>query len=218
MKRDEVRQVDQIAIEEFGISGVVLMENAGRGATDWILKKTSPETPVGLLCGGGNNGGDGYVIARHLELAGRAVRVISMAELDVLKGDAAANAAIASKSGIQIEVARSEAELEDLIRPSDCLVDCLLGTGATGEPRGLYATAVQLANDTPGYRVAIDLPTGLDCDSGEVSETTFRADLTLTFVAAKAGFSNPAAAGVIGEVQVVGIGAPKCLLEQFGVF
>ncbi|OYP38294.1 NAD(P)H-hydrate epimerase [Rhodopirellula sp. MGV] len=218
MKRDAVRQIDKIAIDEFGIAGVVLMENAGRGAAERILARTPPETPVGLLCGGGNNGGDGYVIARHLELAGRTVRVISLVELEKLRGDAAINASIASKAEIQIEVARNENELKDLLRPSDCLVDCMLGTGASGEPRGLFGNAVRLANQLPGYRVAIDIPTGLDCDTGVPSQTTFRADLTITFVAAKEGFANPDAAGVLGEVDVVGIGVPKCLLEQFGVF
>ncbi|MCC9600570.1 NAD(P)H-hydrate epimerase [Stieleria sp. JC731] len=218
MKRDDVRQVDQIAIEEFGISGVVLMENAGRGAAEWILRKTPTESPVGLICGSGNNGGDGYVIARHLELAGRAVRVISLVELEKLRGDAKINAEIASKAGIQIEIARSEEELSDLFRPSDCLVDCMLGTGAQGAPRGLFGSAIRLANKVSGFRVAIDLPSGLDCDSGQVSDPTFRADMTITFVAVKDGFSQPEAQEFTGEVHVVGIGVPKCLLDQFGVF
>jgi NAD(P)H-hydrate epimerase len=81
----------------------------------------------------------------------------------------------------------------------------------------LFGDAVRVANHRPGKRVAIDLPTGLDCDTGEPSETTFRADLTLTFVATKDGFANPAARECLGEVRVVGIGAPKVLLERFGV-
>lgn len=217
MKRDDVREVDRIAIEQYGMVGLVLMENAGRGAAEKIRAFCQPGTAICLLCGAGNNGGDGYVIARHLQLMGYAVRIVSLVPLEKLSGDADANAIIARKSGLPVEVADQPASLVDLIREGDCLVDCLLGTGAKGEPRGIYGDAVRLANRLGGPRVAIDLPTGLDCDSGLPAETTFRADLTITFVAEKEGFQSDQARPWIGTVEVVGIGVPKVLLDRFGV-
>ena len=221
MKREDVRRVDQIAIEEYGMLGLVLMENAGRGAAERIaaLRHESPggANPVCILCGPGNNGGDGYVIARHLELLGFSVHILSLVPLDRLTGDAKANASIAVKAGLPVQVATSAEDLDRWIADDETVVDCLLGTGAKGAPRGLYADAVKLANKRRGLRVAIDLPTGLDCDTGCPAEVTFRADLTVTFVAEKEGFSKAAAKPWLGTVRVVGIGVPKALLKDFKV-
>ncbi|WP_372897031.1 NAD(P)H-hydrate epimerase [Stieleria sp.] len=221
MKREDVRRVDQIAIEEYGMLGLVLMENAGRGAAERIAalchETPSGANPVCILCGPGNNGGDGYVIARHLELLGFSVHILSLVPLDRLTGDASANASIAARAGLTIQIAKSDEDLDRWIADDETVVDCLLGTGATGAPRGLYGDAVTLANKRRGLRVAIDLPTGLDCDTGTPAEVTFRADLTVTFVAEKEGFSKPAAKPWLGTVQVVGIGVPQALLNDFKV-
>lgn len=222
MKRNEVRQIDKIAIEQYGISGLVLMENAGRGAAERIadLLASLPggdRFPVCILCGPGNNGGDGYVIARHLEIMGFTVRIVSLVKLGELTGDAKVNAEIAEKSKIPITIVTSPAELTNMIQDDQAIIDCMLGTGATGQPRGIYADAIEIANQKDGPRVAIDLPTGLDCDSGQPSKSTFRADLTVTFVAEKAGFLNEAAKPSLGKVEIVGIGVPNVLLSQFGV-
>lgn len=218
MKRNEVRQVDQVAIEEFGIPGVVLMENAGRGAAERIAERAEiAGASVVILCGTGNNGGDGYVIARHLEIAGFQVRLVSLVPIEKLGGDARVNADIAVRSGMSIEIVTTSEDCERGMRGADVIVDCLLGTGATGEPRGVYGDAVRIANRARARRVAIDIPTGLDCDSGQPSETTFRADLTVTFVATKDGFASEAAKPFLGEVVVEGIGVPKVILDRFGV-
>ena len=213
LNREEVRSVDRIAIEEFSLTGLVLMENAGRGAAEVIAQSISPSWSIGILCGGGNNGGDGYVIARHLQLAGYSVAILSLANLDRLSPDADANAKIAGLAEIPITVAKSRDDIEVFLQGCPVVLDCLLGTGATGEPRGLYRDAIELANELAETRFAIDIPTGLDCDSGEASTETFRADETITFVAEKAGFAN--AAEFIGKVTVVGIGVPRILLERF---
>jgi NAD(P)H-hydrate epimerase len=220
MKREQVRQVDQIAMEQYGMSGLVLMENAGRGAAEGIAaflkrERGGDRLTVCILCGTGNNGGDGYVIARHLAILGYPIRIVSVVETEKLSGDAQVNARIARKSGFSIAVATTVEDLEREIQDGQVMVDCLLGTGATGDPRGIYADAVRLANARQALRVAIDLPTGLDCDSGQPGNPTFQADLTITFVAEKAGFANDAAKPFIGKVQVVGIGVPPVLLEQF---
>lgn len=189
------------------------MENAGRGAAE-IIHRIAPESALLVLCGSGNNGGDGYVIARHLELAGQKVEIISLVDPESLRGDALINAKIASKSGLPIHIATTESELRACIGNPDGIVDCLLGTGAKGSLREPYASAVAVANQMESLRIAIDIPTGLDCDTGDASEPTFRADHTITFVAAKVGFEKRNASEYTGVVHEVGIGVPRQLLRD----
>jgi NAD(P)H-hydrate epimerase len=214
LSRDQVRQVDKIAIEQYGVPGVVLMENAGRGASEIIDRLAEPGL-ITILCGGGNNAGDGYVIARHLQLAGRDVRIVSIVDLESLRGDALVNAVIAERSEIDIRLASSLQQINESLGDTTTIVDGLLGTGARGPLRGLFADAVAAANDRKALRVALDLPTGLDCDSGQAADPTFRADHTVTFVAPKLGFKQANAGEYVGVVHVVGIGAPKKLLDDF---
>lgn len=212
LHRDQVRKVDQIAIEQFGMPGVALMENAGRGAAA-VVDRLATEGVVAIVCGGGNNGGDGYVIARHLELFGRAVQIVSLGQLESLSGDARINAVIAERAGIEIRIVSSRDEIEAAMTGATNIVDCLLGTGAQGPLRGLFADAVSVANSQPAaLRFAIDIPTGLDCDSGVAAEPTFRADHTITFVSRKIGFERGNAEEFVGVVHEVGIGVPKKLL------
>ncbi|MEL6106512.1 MAG: NAD(P)H-hydrate epimerase [Planctomycetota bacterium] len=217
MKREEVRLVDEIAIRDFGMTGLVLMENAGRGAAQLLERWSSRDQPMKILCGRGNNGGDGYVIARHLQLAGFEVQIVSVVPLDRLTDDAAANARIALAAEIPLRVVGNANELKTAIDAYDQLIDCLLGTGARGAPRGIYRDAILLANSLRGPRVAIDVPSGLDCDTGIANEPTFRANATITFVAEKDGFANPQAEAFVGQISVVPIGVPRKLLEQFGL-
>lgn len=217
MKRDQVRKIDQTAIETYGMPGVILMENAGRGAAEAILDSAPKDADICILCGPGNNGGDGYVIARHLQLAGRQVQLISMVKLETLTGDAAINAAISVAAELPITVVPTDHSLEELIPQGGVIVDCLLGTGAKGAPRGLYATAIKLANQRASYRVAIDLPSGMDCDTGEIHEPTFQADLTLTFVSLKDGMQAEPASAYLGKINVISIGVPLKLLQAFDV-
>ncbi len=216
LSREQVRRVDQIALDVYGIPGAVLMENAGRGAAAIIDELAgSSRGIVVILCGSGNNAGDGYVIARHLELFGREVRIVSIVDLDSLKGDARLNADIARKSEIEIRTAVDRNQLQALLADAEVIVDGLLGTGSRGAPRGIFAEALRVANESPAMRVAVDIPTGLDCDTGEAADPTFRADHTITFVARKQGFENQGAGAFVGLVHVVGIGAPKKLLDEF---
>ena len=230
LTREEVRAIDRIAIEQFGLAGIVLMENAGRDAARWITSQFPP-SDVCILCGKGNNAGDGYVIARHIDTAdirgdelaelsamGNAswsVRIISVVDCDELTGDAAINHEIAARSCIPITTPDDARSLEELVGAPDILVDCLLGTGATGAPRGLYAEAVRLANRLAAKRIAIDVPTGLDCDTGIAADPTFTAHATLTFVAPKIGFPQASAARFLGQVVPISIGAPRKLLQRF---
>ncbi len=213
LSREQSRQVDQVAIEQYGMSGLVLMENAGRGAAE-LINRLIPTGPITILCGQGNNAGDGYVIARHLELLDRDVQVISVVELERLSGDAGANAKLAVRAEIPIQVVTEANRLAEAIEPASTLVDCLLGTGARGDLREPYRTAVEIANRTGAARIAIDLPTGLDCDTGVPGTPTFQAEHTITFVSPKIGFEQPQARDSVGEMHVVAIGAPRKLLDS----
>jgi NAD(P)H-hydrate epimerase len=229
LSRDDVRRIDQLAIDKLGIPGVVLMENAGRGAADIILKVLRDElalapdkSSVAILCGGGNNGGDGYVIARHLFNAGAKVCIYTAVDRARLSGDAATNSNIAAHMNLpsrdlltpqQILACTPELERCDLF------VDALLGTGFRGDVRPELAAVIELSNrlaPANGRRkvVAIDVPSGLDCDSGKPSNATVRADVTVTFVAMKRGFLNDAAKAYTGRIEVAGIGAPAELLNS----
>ena len=173
LTREQVRQVDQIAIDQYGMPGIALMENAGRGAAE-IIGTVAPHGLVVILCGGGNNGGDGYVIARHLQLAERDVRIVSLVPLSNLRGDAQTNAAVAAAADIAIQIATEPLQLKAQLDGAAVIVDCLLGTGARGALREPFSTAVCQANAAAGVRrIAIDIPTGLDCDTGVAADPTF---------------------------------------------
>lgn len=221
LTRDQVRRVDALAIKRYGMSGLVLMENAGRGAVDALLafdpSVSESSSSVVILCGKGNNAGDGFVIARHLEIRGVTTRVLLLAPPDKLTGDARANFAILQNADVSIIDVSSgplEAQLTQHAAGAAWLVDALLGTGATGEPREPFATAIRWMNAQPARRLAVDLPSGLDCDTGEPAAITVRADLTTTFVAAKSGFLTSQAKPFVGELRIVDIGVPPRLVRE----
>lgn len=214
----QIREIDVLAIEHVGMPGVVLMENAGRGTAEFIYDRLLDPAAdrVLVLCGPGNNGGDGFVVARHLHNAGVKVDVVLAAPPDKCRDDAATNLKILERMGLPfirafephgLETAREAAEEADVI------VDALLGTGSSGAPRNTMAMLIELANAAPrARRIAIDIPSGLDADRGEVHEPCFRADATVTMLAAKTGFATPAARAVVGRVVVVDIGVPRVLI------
>lgn len=218
LSRQEVRSLDERAARELGLPTLVLMENAGRGAAELLAARAAAaDSPPGvlLLCGPGNNGGDGGVVARHLDAWGFPVRVVWIASPEALRGDAAAQWQILERSGIHQE-ARPEGEgLDALVADADWLVDGLLGTGLTRPVEGPLRLAIEAMNGSGKPILALDLPSGLDADSGRPLGTAVRATVTATFVAPKLGFSAPGAGAFTGEVAVIDIGVPRCLLEAY---
>lgn len=210
LTRDQVRQLDRRAIDAYGMSGLVLMENAGRGTVD-VLERLGIGGPVVILCGKGNNGGDGFVVARHLAIRGHDCRVLLLCAADELSGDAAANFAILKKCDVPI-VERPD-NLDSHCRDAEWLVDAMLGTGARGEPRPPLDAAIDWMNDQSAKKLAVDVPSGLDCDTGRPARHTVRADHTCTFAAMKIGFSQPGAENYTGHVHVCDIGTPPALLH-----
>jgi NAD(P)H-hydrate epimerase len=211
LTREQVRSIDRKAVEDYGMSGLVLMENAGRGCSDKLCE-IGIVGKVVIVCGKGNNGGDGFVIARHLAARGHFVRVMLAAKPDELQGDAAANYAVLKSAGFPI--VGIERLIEELPN-ADWIVDALLGTGASGDPRSPISGVIAQINNVNARKLAVDLPSGLDCDTGIPGNPTFRADHTCTFVAPKVGFANPAAKEFVGTVSVHDIGVPRKLLEEF---
>ncbi len=216
--RDQCRRLDRAAIQHYGISGMVLMENAGRGVAD-RLQRLGIDGPVLICCGKGNNAGDGFVIARHLDLREVAVRVLLWADPAQLAGDAAANYRILERAGIPLECfprGHQPARLQSHLDTAAWVVDALLGTGAQGDPRPPLDAVIDQLNASGTAILAVDVPSGLDCDTGHPSAHTIRAAHTCTFVARKAGFRAPGADRYLGMVHVLDIGAPRCLVEQIG--
>jgi NAD(P)H-hydrate epimerase len=213
LTRSEVREIDRRAIEEFGLPGVVLMENAGRNAA-LLLHERAPTARVAIVCGKGNNAGDGFVIARHLVNRGHRVRLLMACNPAEYRGDAAVNWRVVEKMGIRADrlADASPDAWERALAGADWIVDALLGTGAMGAPRGSIATAIEAVNAVAARDhaavFAVDVPSGLDCDTGAALGPCIRANLTGTFVAPKVGFAQPGAAAWLGEVRVLDIGAP----------
>ncbi len=213
LSRDEARAIDQIAIAHYGMSGLVLMENAGRGAAEWIHQWV-PNGTICILCGLGNNGGDGFVIARHLEWLQRKrpslylVASATSAVPDGFSNDARTNYQILVKAGFEVRLLQGPDDRSHEWMQADAIVDAVLGTGARLPLPPSLAEVMERANRSKALRIAIDLPTGLDCDTGEIDACCFRADKTITFVAPKKGFLVGDGPKVVGEVVTVPIGIP----------
>ncbi len=214
MTRDEVRAFDSWAIDTLGIPGVVLMENAGRSCAELIKSKlagvASPR--VCIFCGTGNNGGDGYVIARHLLNSGFKVAVIIVGERRKIKGDARTNLDILERLCQPIEELNLgegdiRRKVETFAADADMLVDGLFGTGLSGQLSDDYIKLIESINAQKCPILAVDIPSGLDCDTAEPLGAAIRAQYTVTFVAAKKGFASPGAGEqYTGEVFVASIG------------
>lgn len=216
MTRQQVRDIDRRAIEEYGMPGIVLMENAGRGTAE-LLASLGIDGPVVICAGKGNNGGDGLVVARHLENRGYDVRVLLFCDPAELKGDAATNYGIVAAARTPLRVpgpVPSSGDLDSEFRDADWIIDALLGTGTQGEVREPYLTVIDRINAARRKVLAVDLPSGMDCDTGRPLGTCVRADHTATLVASKVGFEQPSAAESTGAVHVIDIGVPRVLLDE----
>ena len=217
LTRAAVRDVDRRAIEDYGLPGIVLMENAGRGAAEWLVSLGIAGRVV-ICAGKGNNGGDGYVIARHLELRGYQTRVLLFCESEELTGDAAINYRVLQAAGSAGRVMSGIPDLAALrqeLSRADWVVDALLGTGTRGTLREPYLSTIAEINQAraAGSKIfAVDLPSGMDCDTGETLGACVHADYTATFVARKVGFDAVAASQFTGEIRVIDIGVPLQLL------
>jgi NAD(P)H-hydrate epimerase len=214
----QVRVLDRWAVDALGLPSLVLMENAGRNAADvaGFLLEDADKARVAVLAGAGNNGGDGFVVARHLCVRDVFVTVFLLAGREKIVGDAKINLDALDRLGVKIHDATGESPqaLTERWRRYSLLVDALGGTGITGPLRGDVLTAVQAANDTGQPILALDIPTGLNGDTGLADGPAIGAVATITFAARKTGFDNPDSEPFTGEVIVGDIGIPAVLMPE----
>lgn len=232
LTREQSRRVDTIAIEKYGFPGIVLMENAGRGLAEHIFKLTPPESSITvcICCGRGNNAGDGLVLARYLHNCGYQPEVCFWHDPFSLRGDVEIFFNVALNMRIPVNIFSTDVEpkalggcrasFAEILEDSAWIIDALLGTGMQGAPREPFASVIMQINavkDSYGDRkkvLAVDIPSGLDADSGRPNIPTIRADHTCTFVSQKSGFTADEAALYLGEIEVIDIGIPKMVVEE----
>lgn len=227
LTREQVRALDAHAMTVYSMPGVILMENAGRGVSDLIVRCNADRQPVLIVCGAGNNGGDGFVIARHLQNQGMTVQIwlftTSTRRGPKLPDDAWINHEIAVAGDIPITLVNPDkpdawpdwnTAFTTACASSGWIVDALFGTGLTRPIDGMLADVVNTMNTAGKPIVAVDVPSGLDSNTGKPLGPTIRATHTATFVTHKTGFRDPASTEFTGTVHVVSIGVPKKLLDE----
>jgi len=203
-----IRALEERCIRELSISSLLLMENAGRGAAE-LLVSLGVRGPVLIACGKGNNGGDGLVMARHLDNVGVDVRVLLFGRMDELSPDAATNGVTLLKAGLPVVTEATTEYLKQELPLCEWVVDALFGTGLKGPLRAPFDEMVTAINDARRRVLAIDIPSGLDGDTGQPLGPTIRADHTATFLACKQGFAAPGAEKWTGRVYLLDIGLPR---------
>jgi len=219
LTRQEMRELDRKAIEEYKIPGIILMENAGRNVAKEVLQMIDnpQKEKVAILCGKGNNGGDGFVVARHLHNHCISVGVFLVAKIsDILKdGDAATNLQILINMKIPIQEILDIPGINNLLKELNgysILVDALFGTGLSGEVREPFKTLIHGVDDLNKTIISVDIPSGLDCNTGKVLGAAIKATKTITFAVAKKGFYLNDGPGYTGKVIVSDISIPRELI------
>jgi NAD(P)H-hydrate epimerase len=213
LTRAQVREIDRRAVEQYHIPGTVLMENAARGVVELAEKMLAGNagSNVLIVCGGGNNGGDGLAVARHLHNKRFSVNILLAVPPGDLQDEAQVNWRIVNAMKLRMQIAMPDLILQ---HPADLVIDALFGTGLTSPPRADAAALIQAMNKQSNPVLAVDVPSGLDCDLGQPMGVCVRAARTVTFVAEKVGFTKPRAKHFLGDVTVADIGCPRELIDQ----
>jgi NAD(P)H-hydrate epimerase len=213
LTRAQVRQVDQLAIERYHIPGIVLMENAARAVAQQACRMLRNDCigEILILCGGGNNGGDGLAAARHLHNLGADIHIALTTDPNNYKGDALTNWKIIQAMKIPT-TPFTPALLKDL--SPILILDAIFGTGLSAPPRPPFPDLADVINASALPVLAIDVPSGLDCDTGLPLGACIRAKATVTFVAEKIGFDQAEAKQFLGQVLVADIGCPIELVQE----
>jgi len=215
----QMKDIDRTAIETIGIPGIVLMENAGLRVVRALRTRfPKPEDEeIVIVAGKGNNGGDGFVVARHLFNSGARPEVLLLAAGEEVKGDAAVNLAVALRLGIPVTEVRSPADWKKVrvkVFHAGVIVDALFGTGLLKPLDGLFALAVEDINRSAAFKLAVDIPSGLSADTFETIGPSVKADLTVTLAAPKIAHIFPPASERVGDIVVAPIGIPPFLFDK----
>lgn len=207
----QMRAIDSSAISEYGIPSIVLMENAAAACTD-VIEKLAPKK-IGIFCGRGNNGGDGFAIARRLIQKNYDVTVYLVCGEDFSK-DAAVNYNILTKIGAKIIKLTDVQSLEYYIISHDLIVDAVFGTGIHGSVTGMPAEVIEKINSCAEKVLSVDIPSGINSDSGEIASVAVKADITVTFAVYKCGMFLYPGAGFCGRIYIDDIGMPQNVTEK----
>lgn len=211
-RAEQVRAMDQYAIQQLGISGTVLMERAGAAAFRVLQQRWPQAKTISIVCGTGNNGGDGFVVARLAAEAGLTVRVLMSGDIEHLQGDALA----ASQRLLSADIEPWPFE-PDLLEDCDVLVDAMLGTGLQGAVEGERAEIIRLVNETGLPVLALDVPSGLNANSGDVQGIAIKASATITFIGNKRGLYTGQAIVYCGEVSFDSLSVPESVYQNQAV-
>lgn len=214
---NEMKEIDQWAQRKLGIAGEVLMENAGRGCADILENYFSLDNlRVMVLCGCGNNGGDGFVISRHLHNRGANVLIILLGKAGNLTGDALTNYRIARKAGLDIVSTVKKDKVQNLIGKfqPEATIDALFGTGFSGKPKGISSQVIELINDLNSFILSVDIPSGINSDNGQDRGLSVVADATATMCLPKLGNYLYPGRAYAGDLWLVDIGIPYLAIKK----
>jgi len=215
--QQQMNQLDRYMMEELGLPGVVLMENAGFAVVQEIVEDTKgAKQSVLVLAGGGNNGGDGFVIARRLVDAQFPVRVMLAANKNQLRGDAKIHFEAYTKRNLEVAEYNPE-KLAEWLKDSEIIVDCLLGTGAQGEVRSPLKEIIKAVNEARKTVYAVDIPSGVNANTGEVANVAIKAFKTITFVMPKVGFFMQSGPQYVGQWKVADISVPTSAVKALSL-
>lgn len=209
---EEIRELDRRATADHCVPPLILMENAGNAAFHVLLREVGVEgKSFGVLCGSGNNGGDGLVVARKLHSSGAQVKVILLCDPGSYRGSAETNFEMLAQSGCQVESQPSPVAIREAIAHCDVVVDALLGTGLTGDVKGSFEAAIEEINASSAITLSLDIPSGVDGNTGQVQTVAVCADYTVTFGLPKRGNFLYPGAGLAGRLFVSHISFPPSL-------
>lgn len=209
--REAIKEIDRMAVEKYGIPELVLMENAGRAVANVVQREFPDRGSIAVFCGGGNNGGDGFVAARHLISAGKKVTTYLLKNKNEYSGSARIN--LDSLSKISKDVKRLRSNFSNY-QKSELVVDSIFGTGLKREIKGPYRKIIETINSLETPKVAVDLPSGIDADKGIPLGAAVTADVTVTFVCPKLGISTYPGLDHCGKIYVAGISTPKAVEDK----
>lgn len=201
------KSLDLESKKKFGISTLILMENAGRAVASEVMR-AYPKGKIAIFCGKGNNGGDGFVAARHLLTQGRKPDIFLAGKISQVENEAKTNLEILFKLKTKVfEI--SEHNLSSIkISKYGLIIDALLGVGLSGEVRGIYKDLISLINSSGAYKLCVDIPSGLDATTGKMLGCCVKADKTVTFVAKKRGMVIGEGPRYCGKIIVANLGIP----------
>lgn len=223
---EEINKIDRLASEKYGIPSIILMENAGRSVAEETIKtlkrkKSAKTQKIAVLCGSGKNGGDGFVAARYLYNYGYQVKVYLLKNPNNISGDTLTNYTILKKIGVETKLI-SPSKLNSLsseLKKANCIIDAIFGTGIKGKVAGLPAQIIKMVNQTKEVItskpvISVDLPSGLDGDTGFPLGECVKTTVTVTMGYPKKGFLNPEAKKYLGNLIIADIGYPRKITKN----